>query len=138
MDRNKGTHLQKSIKRSFEECNSTWSYPILLIELMVGKISEYVIIRRHINTRKYLYISYYEKLCFSLMYLFCCAKYFMMDDMYNCLADLMTRTKITVACMKQSIRDSCNIFKSPISLGTYNKMCQVFISSNKPEHIFSH
>ena len=93
--------------------------------------------RCHINTGKYLSISYYENLPLSLIHLFCCAKYSMKDDMYNRLDNIMAVMKRTVVHKKQSIGESCNRGKSPLILGAYRKMCQVLISCNKPDNIFT-
>ena len=136
MDRNKGTYLHKAVIMSLEECSSTWSCPVFLSEVVFGDFSEYVITRRHIKTGKYLSILYDENLCSSLMHFFLCTNYYITDDMYDCLADIMEGVKRTAARMKQSRGESCNSSESPPSLVSYKKMCQVFISSNKPEHIF--
>ena len=58
------------MKMSLGECNSTWSCPILLSELMFGGFAEYVITRCHIKTGNYLSISYYDNMCSSLMIFF--------------------------------------------------------------------
>ena len=42
------------------------------------------------------------------MNLFCCTKYYMTDDMYNCLAYLMAGMKSTVARMKNPSGQSFN------------------------------
>ena len=65
------------------------------------------------------------------------ARYFMTDNMYNSLDNITGDTKITVARTNQSIWESCNRGKSPLCLGAFNKICQVLIPSNKPEHIFA-
>ena len=65
------------------------------------------------------------------------ARYFMTDNMYNSLDNITGDTKITVARTNQSIWESCNRGKSPLILGAYKKMCQVLISCNKPDNIFT-
>ena len=67
INRNKGAHLGKKMKIYLEEFNSTWSFPVLLSELMFGGFYEYVITSHHIKIRNYISISYYEKLCLSPM-----------------------------------------------------------------------
>ena len=62
----------------------------------------------------------------------------MTDDMYDRLADIMGGMKRTDVRVNQSRGGSCNSGESPLSLVSYKKMCQVFISSKKPENIFLH
>ena len=107
---------------SLEECNSTWSCPVLLGELAFGDFSEYFITRHHIKTGKYLYILYYYKLCSSLNHFFHCENYYMMDDMYNCLADLKACMESTITRKNQSGGEIRNSGKSPLSLGAYKNV----------------
>ena len=51
------------------------------------------------------------------MYLFCCAKYYMLGGMYNPLVDLVVVIKGTVVNMKQSVGDICNSGNYPPNLG---------------------
>ena len=52
------------------------------------------------------------------MHLFCCKKYYMTDDMYNCLANIMEGIKTTVARMNQSKGEIFNRGKYTLSLYT--------------------
>ena len=50
------------------------------------------------------------------MHFCCCTKYYITDDMYNCLADIMTGMKSTVTRMNQSRGESCNSGKYTLIL----------------------
>ena len=55
-------------------------------------------------------------MCLSLICLFFCEKYYIADDMYNHLDDLMASMKSKIALMKHSIDNSCNSGKYHIGL----------------------
>ena len=69
-----------------------------------------------------LNISHFEKLRWSLMYLFCCAKFSMADSLYNYLADLMDWMNHTVYWYIYSQGGSCNINNFPTSLSLYKNI----------------
>ena len=71
------------------------------------------------------------------MYLLCCAKFYMADDMYIFLDGMMRVIKGTVSRVNQSRGESYNGGKSPLSLGVYKNVSD-FGFSNKPDHIFFH
>ena len=128
----------QSYEKWLTTCNSIETCPVKLALLDFDIFAQYVVTRRNMKTGHYLSISYYEKLRASLMHLFCCANFDIGDEMYNRLANLMAGMKRTVAQAKQAKGEACNSGKSSMSLATYQKLCQIFMKSDKPEHIFAH
>ena len=82
-------------------------------------------------TRKYPYIFYYEKLRFSLIKLFCCAKFSIIDAICNPLTFFMMGIKGTVARMNQTRGEIFNSGKYPHSIGVYIKMCYIYFFLTK-------
>ena len=73
-----------------------------------------------------------------MIHLFC-EKSYIVDGMYNFFAGLITGMKKKMLTREAVNRgQSCNTSKTPLSIGVYWKMFQIFILYNKPEHIFAH
>ena len=91
---------------------------------------------------KYLFILYDEKLCLSLIYLFCCIVFPMCDNKYNRVSDLIAQSLYSLDQVKQFILASVSVTDQGTkesSSSLYNKPHRgAYILSPDPSTLSDH